>query len=152
MGQIDNVLFHVRAAPPSKNRTLRFRNKFQHKSCLFASASRQESIEDWFSRYITATYPIVKSITWGIDTVHITVSDSDAVDIDWLELLRAKTTYVYQYTLDMRWNRHPTKNCYMTRSNVKYRVNPSPITFTDVIQGRHLDIKLGVTHVKSSTQ
>lgn len=146
---VDNILYHVRAAPPSNSRTLRFRNKFQHKSCLFATANEGESVRDWFSRHITATYPFVESLEWSADVLCITFSNDMPPDTDWMSVLGNIKTYVYRYNLDIHWNKHPTKNCYMTRSNVKYRANPKAITFLDAIQNRRIDIKFGATHAKA---
>ena len=148
MGTLDNTLFHVRAAAPSKARTLRFRNKFQHKSCLFATANKDEAVKDWFSRFITSKYPEVKSIEWHTDQVVMNVDTS--VEPPSLEQLIDIKTYVYQYSLDVNWNKHPTKNCYMTRTNTKYRINPESITFKDALKGRPLKTYSGEHHVDHS--
>lgn len=143
MESVDNILYHVRAAPPTSSRTLRFRNKFQHKSCLFATADRHDSVQDWFSRYITGTCPDILSIDWGVDTVTFHVTPRLTNETYWLGILNDIRTYVYQYTLDLHWNRHPTKNCYMTRSNVKYRAHPTAITFKEIVGLRRIDITTG---------
>lgn len=136
MGTLDNIVFHVRATPPSKTRTLRFRNKFQHKSYLFATANKEEAIKDWFGRFIASKYPETKSIEWNADRVVIQITNPlRTISLDPLLDIKA---YIYQYSLDVNWNKHPTKNCYMTRTNTKYRNNPESITFRDALKGRPL--------------
>lgn len=127
-----DVLYHVRGAAPIKGvNTLRFRNKFQGYSCLFASPREPQAIADWFSRYVTGSYSYISALQWNeagqlIGIIINDMSKSVQFAIDRPKIMQT-LLYVYTFNLDEKWNKHPSKDCYMTRSNVRYNRDVKPI-------------------------
>jgi hypothetical protein len=141
MGKVTYHLYHVRgSAPTSGARTLRFRNTFKGLSCLFAASDRDRAIQEWYSRFLTSTYGSVSKVIWTDTEIQIHVSKQMHWDKIDAELQRVKA-YVYTFKLDDNWNRHPEKDCYITRSNVHYdKASVQSVDFTTAITGRQLKI------------
>lgn len=133
-----DVLYHVRGAAPIKGaNTLRFRNKFQGYSCLFASPREAQAVADWFSRYVTGSYSYISALRWNDagQLIGITINDmskSAQFEIDRAKIMQTML-YVYTFNLDDKWNKHPTKDCYMTRSNVRYNRDVKMISLYNLI-------------------
>lgn len=148
---VNETLYHVRAAAPAKGaaRTLRFRNRFQGYSCIFASPVENIAITEWFSRYITGKYTYIRKLHWDDQGHLIGIDISDESDMDkWLAdrlAILQSALYVYTYNLDEKWNKHPTKDCYMSRSNVRYNRNVKPIALYNLI-GAKLNISTRSNH------
>ena len=53
------------------------------------------------------------------------------------ELNRVRA-WIYTFSMDDRWDKHPTKDCYMTRKNVFYDKETQSVEFKDFI----LDFKI----------
>lgn len=138
---IQHQLFHVRGSAPSPGaRTLRFRNTFRQLSCLLAISDKTRSVQDWYSRFLTSTYGTVSKVTWTDTEIQVYITREE----HWqriLNELQSVRAYMYVFILDERWNKHPDKDCYFTRSNVRY--TPSEVVcvdFTTATKGKHLKI------------
>lgn len=131
-------LYHVRGSQPAKGaRTLRFRNSFQNMSCLIATTDRNRGVREWWARHITSTYHSVKKITFTKDSMHIEITNVNNWESIATELAHVKA-WIYIFTMDDRWDKHPTKDCYMSRKNVFYDKVTQSVGFNDFI----LDFKI----------
>lgn len=141
MGKVKNHLYHVRGSVPTPGaRTLRFRNTFKGLSCLFAASDKDRAIQEWFSRFLTSTYGTVSKVIWTDTEIHVHVNKQTQWEKINFELQRTRA-HVYTFILDDNWNRHPEKDCYITRSNVHYdKSTVECVDFTTAIVGRQLKI------------
>lgn len=131
-------LYHVRGSEPSKDaRTLRFRNSFQNMSCLIATVDCDRAVREWWARHITSTYRSIKKITFTEDVMQIEITNLQG----WVQIsdeLNRVRAWIYTFSMDDRWDKHPTKDCYMTRKNVFYDKETQSVEFKDFI----LDFKI----------
>lgn len=140
-----DILYHVRGSGPVKGtRTLRFRNTFQGYSCLIASPDKDRAARDWFSRYITGRYPYIKGLNWDDqgNLVGISIngmSNESKWNLDSKNIL-STGLFIYKFNLDDKWNKHPFKDCYMTRGNVKYFNDVKYLTLESLLNNKNLTI------------
>lgn len=133
-------LYHVRGSEPTKGaRTLRFRNTFQNMSCLTASIDRGRAIKEWWARHITSTYRSIKKITFIDNVMQIELAKVETWPKISEELNRVKA-WVYKFPMDDRWDKHPTKDCYMTRKNVFYDKEIQFVGFDIFIQDFKIEL------------
>lgn len=141
-----DILYHVRGGAPAKGvRSLRFRNTFQGFSCLIASANKHHAIRDWFSRYIACTYPFIRELKWNdqgqLVGVLINGMSNEPLWHSNKESIFGIKVYVYKYILDQKWNRHPFKDCYMTRGNVRYKSDVEYLELNSLLNNENLTIE-----------
>lgn len=140
-----DILYHVRGSGPIKGvRTLRFRNRFQGLSCLIASPDKNHATRDWFSRYITGHYPYIQKLNWDErgNLIGISIngmSNEPKWNVDKSTILKTGL-YIYKYYLDDKWNKHPFKDCYMTRGSVRYSNDVKFLTLESLMNSKNLTI------------
>lgn len=140
------ILYHVRGGGPIKgSRTLRFRNKFQGHSCLIASPKENLAVRDWFNRHLVCKYPYIRNTIWDKDGKFVgvmlnSVSNNPQWQLDKSSILDT-VVHVYTFMIDHRWNKHPFKDCYITRANVKYNRNVTALTLASLLNNENFSIE-----------